>query len=116
MAPRLTLDKDSNRKSVNVTLYREMIGSLPYVTASRHDIMYFTCLCARYQSELKESYLTAVKWIFMYLKGTPNLSLWYPKGSRFDLIVYSDSHFVGCKLDQKSTTSGCQLLVGKLMS
>ncbi|KAJ9557700.1 LOW QUALITY PROTEIN: hypothetical protein OSB04_012314 [Centaurea solstitialis] len=73
MAPPLTLDKDSKGKSVDVTLYRGMIGSLLYLTASRPDIMYSTCLCARYQAEPKESHLTAVKRIFRYLKGTPNL-------------------------------------------
>ena len=60
--------------------------------------------------------LTAVKRIFRYLKGTPNLGLWYPKDSGFDLIGYSDSDFAGCKLDRKSTTGGCQLLGGKLVS
>ncbi|KAJ9557132.1 hypothetical protein OSB04_011746 [Centaurea solstitialis] len=93
-----------------------MIGSLLYLTASRPDIMYSTCLCARYQAEPKESHLTAVKRIFRYLKGTPNLGLWYSKDSRFDLTAYSDSDFAGCKIDRKSTTGGCHLLGGKLVN
>ncbi|KAJ9545329.1 hypothetical protein OSB04_025036 [Centaurea solstitialis] len=116
MAPPLSLDKDSKGKPVDVTLYRGMIGSLLYLTASRHDIMYSTCLCARYQAEPKESHLTAVKRIFRYLKGTPNLGLWYSKDSGFDLTAYSDSDFAGCKIDRKSTTGGCHLLGGKLVS
>ncbi|KAI3680869.1 hypothetical protein L6452_35646 [Arctium lappa] len=116
MAPPLTLNKDPSGKPVNVTAYRGMIGSLLYLTASRPDIMYSTCLCARYQSEPKESHLIAVKRIFRYLKGTPNLGLWYPKDSGFDLTGYSDSDFAGCKLDRKSTTGGCQLLGEKLVS
>ena len=116
MAPPLTLNKDSAGKSVNITNYRGMIGSLLYLTASRPDIMYATCLCARYQADPKESHLVAVKRIFRYLKGTPKLGLWYPKGSGFDLIGYSDSDFAGCKIDRKSTTGGCQLLGGKLIS
>ena len=75
MAPPLTLDKDSNGKSVNVTLYRGMIGSLLYLTVSRPDIMYSTCLCTRYQADPKESHLIAIKRIFGYLKGTLNLGL-----------------------------------------
>ncbi|KAJ9544166.1 hypothetical protein OSB04_023873 [Centaurea solstitialis] len=102
----LSLDKDSKGKPVDVTLYRGMIGSLLYLTASRPDIMYSTCLCARYQAERKESHLTAVKRIFRYLKGTPNLGLWYSKDSGFDLTAYSDSDFAGCKIDRKSTTAG----------
>ncbi|KAJ9557276.1 hypothetical protein OSB04_011890 [Centaurea solstitialis] len=90
MAPPLSLDKDSNGKPVDVTLYRGMIGSLLYLTASRPDIMYATCLCARYQDEPIESHLTAVKRIFRYLKGAPNLGLWYSKDSGFDLTTYSD--------------------------
>ncbi|KAJ9542460.1 hypothetical protein OSB04_028966 [Centaurea solstitialis] len=105
MAPPLSLDKDFKGKPIDVTLYRGMIGSLLYLTASRPDIMYSTCLCARYQAEPKESQLTAVKWIFRYLKGTPNLGLWYSKDSRFNLTAYSDSDFAGCKIDRKSTTA-----------
>ncbi|KAJ9556367.1 hypothetical protein OSB04_010981 [Centaurea solstitialis] len=116
MAPPLSLDKDSKGKPVDVTLYRGMIGSLLYLTASRPDIMYSTCLCARYQAEPKESHLTAIKRIFRYLKGTPNLGLWYSKDSGFDLTAYSDSDFAGCKIDRKSTTGGCHLLGGKLVS
>ncbi|KAJ9565842.1 hypothetical protein OSB04_001808 [Centaurea solstitialis] len=112
MAPPLSLDKDSNAKPVDVTLYRGMIGSLMYLTASRPDIMYSTCLCARYQDEPKESHLTAVKRIFRYLKGTPNLGLWYSKDSGFDLTAYSDSDFVGYKIDRKNTIGGCHLLGG----
>ncbi|KAJ9552883.1 hypothetical protein OSB04_016928 [Centaurea solstitialis] len=116
MTPPLSLDKDSKGKPVDVTLYRGMIGSLLYLTASRPDIMYSTCLCARYQAEPKESHLTAVKRIFRYLKGTPNLGLWYSKDSGFDITAYSDSDFAGCKIDRKSTTGGCHLLGGKLVS
>ncbi|GJR91370.1 hypothetical protein Tco_0215381 [Tanacetum coccineum] len=68
----------------------------------------------RYQANPKESYLVAVKRILRYLKG--NLGLWYPKGSGFDLKEYSDSDYAGCKLDRKSTSRGCQILSGKLVS
>ncbi|KAI3667061.1 hypothetical protein L6452_42103 [Arctium lappa] len=116
MAPPLTLNKDPAGKLVNITAYRGMIDSLMYLKVSRPDIMYSTCLCACYQSEPKESHLIAVKRIFRYLKGTPNLGLWYPKYSRFDLTGYSNSDFAGCKLYIKRNTRGCQLLGGKLVN
>jgi len=116
MAPPLKIDSDPDGVSVNITNYRAMIGSLLYLTASRPDIMFATCLCARYQANPKESHLVAVKRIFRYLKGTMNLGLWYPKDSGFDLIGYSDSDFAGSKIDRKSTTGSCQLLGGKLVS
>ncbi|GKA18670.1 retrovirus-related pol polyprotein from transposon TNT 1-94 [Tanacetum coccineum] len=115
MLPPNNLGPDESGVSVNETLFRGMIGSLMYLTASRPDIQFSTFLCARYQANPKESYLVAVKRIFRYLKGTPNLSLCYLKGSRFDLKAYSDSDYTGCNLDRKSTSRDCQILGGKLV-
>ncbi|GJQ91440.1 retrovirus-related pol polyprotein from transposon TNT 1-94 [Tanacetum coccineum] len=115
MVPPNKLGPDLNGKAVNETQYRGMIGSLMYLTASRPDIQFLTCLCARYQANPKESYLIAVKRIFRYLKGTPSLGLWYPKCSGFDLKGYSDSDYAGCNMDRKSTSGACQLLGGKLV-
>ncbi|KAK1421500.1 hypothetical protein QVD17_23876 [Tagetes erecta] len=110
------IQPDPKGKSVDQTLYRSMIGSLMYLTASRPDIMYAVCVCARYQSDPKESHLVAVKRIFRYLKGKPNLGLWYPYEGNFELYSYSDSDFGGCALDRKSTTGGCQFLGPRLVS
>ena len=79
MPTAVKLDQDKSGKNVDITGYRGMIGSLLYLTASRPDIMFATCLCGRFQSDPKESHLIAVKRIFRYLKGTPNLGIWYPK-------------------------------------
>ncbi|GKB29654.1 retrovirus-related pol polyprotein from transposon TNT 1-94 [Tanacetum coccineum] len=65
-----------------------------------------------YQANLKESHLVAIKRIFRYLKGTPNLGLWYSKGSSFDLKAYYDLDYAGCNLDRKSSSGGCQILGG----
>ncbi|MCQ7056860.1 hypothetical protein M9Y08_19230, partial [Clostridioides difficile] len=69
--------------------YRSMIGSLMYLTASRPDIMFAVCVCARFQVTPKLSHQLAVKRIFRYLKGQPKLGLWYPIGGSFDLIAYT---------------------------
>ncbi|KAJ9557404.1 hypothetical protein OSB04_012018 [Centaurea solstitialis] len=116
MSPSCALDSDPDGKAVDVTTYRGMIGSLMYLTASRPDIMFSTCLCARYQSKPKESHLKAVKRIFRYLKGTVNLGLWYPKGSGYELTGYTNADHGGCKLDIKSTTGHIQFLGDKLVS
>ncbi|KAJ9553136.1 hypothetical protein OSB04_017181 [Centaurea solstitialis] len=116
MSPSCVLDSDPDGTAVDVTTYRGMIGSLMYLTASRPDIMFSTCLCARYQSKPKESHLKAVKRIFRYLKGTVNLGLWYPKGSGYELTGYTDADHGGCKLDRKSTTGHIQFLGDKLVS
>ena len=116
MVAPLKIDSDPKGKSVDPTLYRGMIGSLMYLTASRPDIMFSVCLLARYQAAPKESHLIAVKRILRYLKGCPDLGLWYPKDSDLDLMGFSDSYHARCKLDRKSTTGGCQFIGGKLVS
>ncbi|GJW66675.1 hypothetical protein Tco_0121099, partial [Tanacetum coccineum] len=93
-----------------------MIGSLMYLTASRPDIMFAVCVCARHQVTPKECHLHDVKRIFRYLKGHPMLGLWYPKESPFDLVAYSDSDYDGDNQDRKSTTRGCQFLGRRLIS
>ena len=66
--------------------------------------------CARYQAAPKESHLTAVKHILRYLLHSPNFGLWYPKGSSFNLMGYSDADYAGERKDRKSTSGGCQFL------
>ena len=110
------LDQDEEGISVDQKLYRGMIGSLLYLTASRPDIMFSVCLCARYQSNPKESHLRAVKRIIRYLKGTINLGLWYDRNSSLTLNAYTDSDFAGCRVDRKSTSGTCQFLGCNLIS
>ncbi|KAJ9538414.1 hypothetical protein OSB04_031147 [Centaurea solstitialis] len=110
------LTADVEGEEVDVHHYRSMIGSLMYLTASRPDIMFAVCVCARFQVRPKESHLHAVKRIFKYLKGQPRLGLWYPNDSSFDLVAYTDSDYGGANLDRKSTSGGCQFLGGRLVS
>ena len=85
-------------------MYRGMIGSLLYLTASRPDIYFSVYLCGHFQANPKESHLIAIKRIFRYLVGTQDLGLWYPKDTSFDLVGYSDADFAGSKMDGKSTS------------
>ncbi|GJW70983.1 putative ribonuclease H-like domain-containing protein [Tanacetum coccineum] len=110
------LVKDEEASDMDVHLYRSMIGSLMYLTASRSDIMFAVCACSRFQVTPKTSHLNAVKRIFRYLKGKPKLGLWYPRVSSFDLEAYSDSDYAGANLNRKSTTGGCQFLGRRLIS
>jgi hypothetical protein len=93
-----------------------MIGSLHYLCASQPDIMLFVCMCARFQANLKEVHLRAMKRIMRYLVYTPTFGLWYPKGSTFDLIGYFDADYAGCKIDSKSTSGTCQYMGRSLVS
>ncbi|GKE09335.1 retrovirus-related pol polyprotein from transposon TNT 1-94 [Tanacetum coccineum] len=104
MVPPNNLGPDLAGKPVNETSYKGMIGLLMYLTATRPDIQFSIVLCAGYQSNPKESHLTAMKRILRYLKGTPTLGLYYSKCSGFDLKGYSDSDYAGCNMDRKSTS------------
>ncbi|GKA32472.1 putative ribonuclease H-like domain-containing protein [Tanacetum coccineum] len=84
------LVKDRDVDDVDVHLYRYMIGSLMYLTASRPDII--------------------------YLKGKPTLGLWYLWLILFELVAYTDSDYIGATQDKKSTTGGCQFLGNRLIS
>ena len=73
-------------------------------------------MCARFQSNPKESHLKAVKRILRYLKGTTSLELFYLKSNNFDLITYTDVDYDGCKINRKSTSGLCQFLGNCILS
>nr|GEZ06596.1 uncharacterized mitochondrial protein AtMg00810-like [Tanacetum cinerariifolium] len=115
MVEQAKLKLDLVGKPVDHTEYQIMIGSLMYVTPSRPDIMFATCMCARYQTNPNEHHVSTVKRIFRYLKGTIDLGLWYPKDSGFDLTAYSNADHAGCHLDRKSTSGSVLFLGDKLV-
>nr|GEX09422.1 retrovirus-related Pol polyprotein from transposon TNT 1-94 [Tanacetum cinerariifolium] len=110
------LDLDQNGTPIDATKYRSMIGALMYLTSSRPDIVYATCLCARYQAKPTEKHLKEVKRIFRYLRGTVNTGLWYTKDSGFELTGFLDADYAGCKDTFKSTFGGAQFLGEKLLT
>ncbi|GJY54655.1 hypothetical protein Tco_0446319 [Tanacetum coccineum] len=106
MAERPDLDEDKGGKLIDPTRFHGMVGSLMYLSASRPDIVFAVCMCARYQAKPTEMHLTAIKRIFRYLKGTINMGLWYPKDSGFELKAFADADYAGCH-DTRRSTSGC---------
>ena len=116
MSSSIKLNKDEKGKPIDFTMYRGIIGSLLYLTASRPDIMYSVYLCARFHSYPKESHLSAIKRILKYLKGTMDIGLWYCKSDNFELIGFSNVDFVGCKVERKSTSGTCHFLQSPLVS
>ena len=111
---RLVVDDES--PSVGDKSYRGMIGLLLYLTASRPDIVYNVCLCARFQSNPNETHLKDVKQILRYLKHTFNLALRYPRGCNFDLIGYRDADYARFLIDRKSTSGMAHFLAPCLVS
>nr|GFB85431.1 retrovirus-related Pol polyprotein from transposon TNT 1-94 [Tanacetum cinerariifolium] len=93
-----------------------MIGTLLYLTASRPDLQFAICMCARYQARPTEKHLHAVKRIFRYLRGTINRGLWYPKDSLIALTAFADADHAGCQDTRHSTSGSLQLLGNRLIS
>ncbi|CAM8925746.1 unnamed protein product [Rhodiola kirilowii] len=87
-SPNESLTKDDGSPKTDATKYHGMIGSLLYLTASRPDIMFSVCQCARFQAEPRESHVKAVKRILRYLKGTEKLVMWYPRVKSLSLEGY----------------------------
>ncbi|CAL8097233.1 unnamed protein product [Prunus armeniaca] len=116
MSTSTKLSKDLHGKSVDQKLYRSMIGSLLYLTASRPDISFSVGLCARFQSDPKESHLLAVKRILRYVSGTTNFGVYYSFDSNVELAGYSDADWAGSIDDRKSTTGICFYIGNNLVS
>ncbi|XP_071699314.1 secreted RxLR effector protein 161-like [Rutidosis leptorrhynchoides] len=116
MSINISLHADLDGQSFDQTLYRSLIGSLMYLTASRPDIMFAVCLCARFQANPRYSHYKAVMRILSYLKGTPNLGLWYPFGTGFNLTAFTDADHGGDQVNRKITSGGLQFLGHKLVS
>nr|GFA48345.1 retrovirus-related Pol polyprotein from transposon TNT 1-94 [Tanacetum cinerariifolium] len=105
MVEKSKLDEDKEGKAVDPSHYRGMIGTLLYLTASRPDLQFAICMCARYQARPTEKHLHAVKRIFRYLRGTVHRGLWYPKDSSVSLTAFADADHTGCQ-DTRRSTSG----------
>ena len=88
MAANAKLTNDPSSESVDVTLYRSMIGCLLYLTTSRPDIAFSVGVCSRFQSNPKVSHLNAVKRIIKYVGGTCDYELFYNKKSNLSLAGF----------------------------
>ncbi|GKE42624.1 integrase, catalytic region, zinc finger, CCHC-type containing protein [Tanacetum coccineum] len=104
MVEQSKLDEDLSGILVDQTRYRSMVGSLMYLTASRPDLVFVVCMCARYQSKPTKKHLEAVKQVFRYLQGTINMGLWYPKDTAMALTAYANADHAGCQDTQRSKT------------
>nr|GEW00239.1 uncharacterized mitochondrial protein AtMg00810-like [Tanacetum cinerariifolium] len=116
MVDRLKLDEDLSGIPVDQTHFRSMVGSLMYLTASRPDLVFAVCMCARYQAKPTKKHLEALKRVFWYLKGTVNWGLWYPKDTAMALTAYADVLHAGCQDTRRSTSGRAQFLGDKLVS
>ncbi|GKA98160.1 hypothetical protein Tco_0826054 [Tanacetum coccineum] len=116
MVDRLKLDEDPLGIPVDQTRFQGMVGSLMYLTASRPDLVFAMCMCARYQAKPTKKHLEAIKRVFQYLQGTINWGLLYLKDTAIVLTAYADADHAGCQDTRRSTSGSAQFLGDKLVS
>ncbi|XP_068336581.1 secreted RxLR effector protein 161-like [Pyrus communis] len=104
VVPGFKLTRDKEGMKVDNTLYKQMIGSLMYLTAPHPDLMFTVSLISRYMEHPTETHLMAAKRILRYVKGTTGFGVFYKKGEDEELISYTDSDYVGDQDDRKSTS------------
>nr|GFA11744.1 hypothetical protein [Tanacetum cinerariifolium] len=85
MVEKSKLDEDKGGKAVDPSHY----------CASRPDLQFTICMCARYQARPTEKHVHAIKRIFRYLRGTVHRGLWYPKDSSVSLTAFADADHAG---------------------
>nr|GEY64071.1 retrovirus-related Pol polyprotein from transposon TNT 1-94 [Tanacetum cinerariifolium] len=110
MVDRLKLDEDLSGIPVDQTRFHSMVDSLMYLTASRPDLVFVVCMCARYQAKPTKKHLEALKRVIRYLKGTINWGLWYPKDTTMALMAYAHADHAGCQDIRRSTSGSAQFL------
>ncbi|GJY98562.1 retrovirus-related pol polyprotein from transposon TNT 1-94 [Tanacetum coccineum] len=116
MVEKSKLDEDKEWKAVDPSHYHGMIGTLLYLTASRPDLQFAICMCARYQARPTKKHLHAVKRIFRYLRGTVKRGLWYLKDSSISLTAFAVADHAGCQDTRRSTSGSMQFLGDRLVS
>ncbi|XP_057955843.1 secreted RxLR effector protein 161-like [Malania oleifera] len=108
----LKLNKDDGGKKVNSTLYKQIVGSLMYLTITRHDIMHTVSIISRYMECPTEIHLLAAKRILRYLQGTKEFGLFFKKGEKLNLFGFTDSDYAG-DFDDRKSTFGYVFMLGR---
>jgi hypothetical protein len=102
--PSFKLTKDEEGIKVDSTLYKQIVGSLMYLTATRPDLMFIVSLISRYMESPAESHLLAAKRVLKYIKGMTNFGIFYKKGGNAEFFRYMDNDYAGDQEDRRSTS------------
>lgn len=103
--------KEDGEKKVNASLYRSLVGSLLYLTATRPDIMFAASFLSRFMQSPSQIHFGAAKRVWRYLQGTIGYGIWYNYSSDLKLVGYSDSDWAGSADDMRSA-SGYAFFLG----
>eukprot|EP00253_Pinus_taeda_P008206 PITA_08206 len=105
------LEDGGDTPLVDSTLYRQLVGSLLYLTHSRPDLSYAVGAVSRYMQETHELHWNAAKRILQYVQGTITFGIHYAAGTALNLLGFTYSDWAGDSIDHKST-SGYSLSLG----
>jgi len=105
------LVKNEKARATDACKYKQMVGCLMYLLATRLDLAYSVCLVARYMERPTEMHLSAIKRILRYLKGTASYGILYTKREEVKLTGWSDSDYAG-DIDDRKSTSGYVFMIG----
>uniref|UniRef100_A0A2N9IF95 Reverse transcriptase Ty1/copia-type domain-containing protein n=1 Tax=Fagus sylvatica TaxID=28930 RepID=A0A2N9IF95_FAGSY len=100
----------------DATLYRQLVGSLIYLTVTRPDLAYAVHLVSQFMSAPRSTHYAAVLRILRYIKGTLFHGLHFSAQSSLELRAYADADWAGDPTDRRSTTGYCFLLGSSLIS
>jgi hypothetical protein len=107
VVPGHKLSKDEDGVRIDSTLYKQIVGSLMYLTATCPDITFVVSLISGYMEHPTEIHLQAAKRVLRYVKGTSSLGVFYKKEGNQELLGYTDSDYTGDQNDRKSTSGYC---------
>jgi len=116
VVPGFKLTKDEEGVAADSTVYKQIVGSLMYLTATRPDLMFSVSLISRYMERPTDSHFQAAKRILRYIKGTIVFGIFYKKGGKAELVGYSDSDYAGDQNDRKSTSGYAFLMTSGAVS
>ncbi|KAL2328979.1 hypothetical protein Fmac_022406 [Flemingia macrophylla] len=104
MVPGYKLCKDETGMKADETQYKQLVGSLMYITTTRPDMMFSVSLISRFMSQPTQMHMQAAKRVLRYLQGTVNFGILYKKGGNEELLGYTDNDYAGDLEDRKSTS------------
>lgn len=99
------LVKNDESGFVDATLYKQMVGCMMYLAATRPDLMFVISLLSRFMETPTEQHMAAMKRVLRYIKGTVELGVFYKRNGSNTLVAYSDSDYAG-DYDSRRSTSG----------
>jgi hypothetical protein len=100
----LKLLAKTNSKVVSESLYRQLVGNLIYLTATRPDLSFAVSFIFIFMTALKVEHWTTTKRVLRYVKGTLDFGILYNRSKYLRLCGYTDSDWVGSVDDRKSTS------------